>query len=138
MECFNSLYVYIETVSCFSYCLSSWEWWQKKNLSWFVTNFSLIVKTFSVRNHATVCIMVIYRESLVCLKKSIGFSRKCHDSAVLERFSFECRKLIGFASGSCNYFEFDWFTGLFVSFMIGSVITLVLVLRNSIENYSNS
>ena len=75
---------------------------------------------------------------------------------ILERFSFKCRKVIGFAvttlrdwleklaplfhpirsktktnhkslalifprfaSATCNYFEFDWFTVLSVSFLIG-------------------
>ena len=41
-----------------------------------------------------------------------------------------------FVSAMCNYFEFDWFTGLSPTFLIGHVITLVLVLQHSIENCS--
>ena len=40
-------------------------------------------------------------------------------------------------SAACNYFEFDWFAGLSPSFLIGQ-ITLVLVLRHSIETRSIS
>ena len=43
-----------------------------------------------------------------------------------------------FVSATCNYFEFDWFTGLSPSiFWLAKVITFVLVLQHSIDTHSN-